>query len=170
MLFSWSHPWLLLCKNYAVGFSNCPHLLSLLLFYCSIPHGTALGYPLQLLKLTEESRTVPGDSWEVMLMVACSTCTLAHFGWCLVSQAPVGLQPSSSQEKQPRYSGHQAQSCDLSWQEGMNDENNRLGTGVKVQLLKFKKKRALKDFKWMLHAKQWFTHQTNLWAFLTFKC
>jgi len=31
-------------------------------------------------------------------------------------------------------SGHQAQSCDLRRQEGVNDENNRLGAGMKVQL------------------------------------
>lgn len=31
-------------------------------------------------------------------------------------------------------SGHQAESCNLSRQEGMNDENNRLRAGMKVQL------------------------------------
>lgn len=42
--------------------------------------------------------------------------------------------PPSIQGKPSPCSGHQAQSCDLRWQEGVNDEHDRLGAGVKVQL------------------------------------
>lgn len=46
---------------------------------------------------------------------------------------PGGMAALLAKGWPPRCSGHQAQPCDFSRQEGMDDENNWLGAGMEVQ-------------------------------------
>lgn len=102
--------------------------LLLVWFWCSL--SIFLGYPLWLVKLTEYFGTITQD---LKLTVASYIWHVARCKWCLMLHFPVVIAASFSQTL-PLCSGHQAQSCNLSWQEGMNDENNWLWAGMKVQL------------------------------------
>lgn len=71
-------------------------------------------------------RLVSAASWDVLLLLT-------------VLQISV-VTRSLFEETDGSHLCHQAQSRDLCWQEGMNDENNWFWTGMKVQLLKVQKK------------------------------
>lgn len=137
--------------------------LLLVWFWCSL--SIFLGYPLWLVKLTEYFGTITQD---LKLTVASYIWHVARCKWCLMLHFPVVIAASFSQTL-PLCSGHQAQSCNLSWQEGMNDENNWLWAGMKVQLLKFKKEESTRDFQLMLIQNS-HSHIKCICTLLAFKC
>lgn len=67
------------------------------------------------------------------------------YGLLLLTVLQISMvTPSFSEETDVSHLCHQAKSCNLCWQEGMNDEHNWFWTGMKVQLLKVQKEIKLR--------------------------
>lgn len=150
--FSWSwYPWLSLFQNQVAYLF--PFALTLLPFYCSrkpvffwYSSWCFLVLPSPTPVVGEADREVWGSGED---------SGIQSRPWYATPGAPFTVSdgtrrgrnhPPFLEGKPPLGSGHQAQSCDLRREEGVNDENNWLGAGMKVQLLKSQKKRACERF------------------------
>lgn len=97
-------------------------------FYSDIPCGIFFRGSLVVLKTGRGAWDITRDSWDLKQAVHATFGARPDITVLWHCNLPVLWH------KSPLCSGHQAQSCNLSRQEGMDDENDRLGARVKVQL------------------------------------